>query len=144
MLSVGVGSARGSPANSRGNFTKLAFARRYILRQFSTLIVYLYLSSSRSFMFFWRPKERKAPSPAKSVITAFCSGVAGRHPSVGCYLPQTAVRSSIGDKTTRLSRNNSIAYMHRSNKFCPVSSACPAVRCDFDGAGLKILPLYAL
>ena len=52
-------------------------------------------------------------------------------------VPQTAVRSSIGDKTTRLSRNNSIAYMHRSNKFCPVSSACPAVRCDL--SSMKLL-----
>ena len=34
--------------------------------------------------------------------------------------------------------------MHRSNKFCPVSDACPAVCCDFDGAGSKILPFYAL
>ena len=90
-------------------------------------------------------KHQKRPSPAKSVITAFCSRAAGRHPSVGCYLPQTAFRSSIGDKTTRFSRNNSIAYMHRSNKFCPVSAACPAVCCDFDGAGFSFtLPLYAV
>ena len=52
-------------------------------------------------------------------------------------VPQTAVRSSIGDKTTRFSRNNSIAYMHRSNKFCPVSSACPAVCCDL--SSMKLL-----
>ena len=106
-----------------------------------------------SFVFFFKSfytcflslkKHQKRPAPAKSVITAFCSGVAGRHPSVGCYLPQTAVRSSIGDKTTRLSRNNSIAYMHRSNKFCPVSDACPAICYDFDGAGFKILQFYAL
>ena len=31
-------------------------------------------------MFFWRPKERKAPAPAKSVITAFCSRVASDIP----------------------------------------------------------------
>ena len=31
-------------------------------------------------MFFWRPKERKAPTPAKSVITAFCSRVASDIP----------------------------------------------------------------
>ena len=129
--------------NGRKNVVGLAFAHHCILLQSSTLIVHLYFSSSLSFMFFWRPKERKAPAPAKSVITAFCSGVAGRHPSVGCYLPQTAVRSSIGDKTTRFSRNNSIAYMHRSDIFYPVSDACPAVCCDFDGAGFSlILPLY--
>ena len=34
--------------------------------------------------------------------------------------------------------------MHRSNKFCPVSDACPAICCDFDGAGFKILQFYAL
>ena len=122
------------------NSVGIAFAHHYISRQSPTLIVHLYFSSSLSFIYFRRAKVAKRPSPAKSVITAFCSRVAGRHPSVGRYLPQTAVRSSIGDKTTRFSRNNSIAYMHRSNKFCPVSSACPAVRCDFDGAGLKILP----
>ena len=26
--------------------------------------------------------------------------------------------------------------MHHSDKFCPVSDACPAVCCDFDGAGV--------
>ena len=34
--------------------------------------------------------------------------------------------------------------MHRSNKFCPVSDAYPAICCDFDGAGFKILQFYAL
>ena len=116
---------------------------RFCLLLYSTAVINLDCSlifcSSLSIMSFGRPKGPKGPAPAKSVIKAFCSGVAGRHPSVGCYLPQTAVRSSIGDKTTRFSRNNSIVYMHRSNKFCPVSDACPAVCCDFDGAGFKIL-----
>ena len=58
----------------------LAFAYYCILRQSSTLIIHLYFSSSLSFMFFWRPKERKAPAPAKSVITAFCSRVASDIP----------------------------------------------------------------
>ncbi|MBQ2126356.1 MAG: hypothetical protein II198_01730, partial [Bacteroidaceae bacterium] len=88
-------------------------------------------------------ESSKAPGTGKISHNSLLLASRKRHPSAGCYLPQTAVRSSIGDKTTRFSRNNSIAYMHRSNKFCPVSSACPAVRCDFDGAGLKILPLYA-
>ena len=35
--------------------------------------------------------------------------------------------------------------MHRSNKFSPVSDACPAVCCDFDGAGFSFtLPLYVV
>ena len=33
-------------------------------------------------MFFWRPKERKAPAHLKSSPPFLCSGVAGRHPSV--------------------------------------------------------------
>ena len=44
-------------------------------------------SSSRSFMFFWRPKERKAPANGKSSPPFLCSGVAGRHPSVKKVLP---------------------------------------------------------
>ena len=66
--------------NGRKNVVGLAFAHHCILRQSSTLIVHLYFSSSLSFMFFWRPKERKAPAPAKSVITAFCSRVASDIP----------------------------------------------------------------
>ena len=35
--------------------------------------------------------------------------------------------------------------MHRSNKFCPISAACPAVCCDFDSAGFYLtLPLQAV
>ena len=156
--------------NGRKNVVGLAFAHHCILRQSSTLIVHLYFSSSLSFMFFWRPKERKAPAPAKHCLRRILAALVDksssklgilltgtrihnsllltsrkRHPSVGCYLPQTAVRSSIGDKTTRFSRNNSIAYMHRSDIFYPVSDACPAVCCDFDGAGFSfILPLYTI
>ena len=40
----------------------------------------LVFSSSLSFMFFWWPKERKAPALAKSVTTAFCSRVASDIP----------------------------------------------------------------
>ena len=54
----------------------IAFARRFILRRFSTLIVHFNFSSSRSFMFFWRPKERKAPAHGKSSRHLLCSGVA--------------------------------------------------------------------
>ena len=36
----------------------------------------LVFSSSRSFMFFWRPKERKAPAHGKSSRHLLCSGVA--------------------------------------------------------------------
>ena len=46
----------------------------------SNLYRSLVLNSSLSFMFFWRPKERKAPAPAKSVITDFCSRVASDIP----------------------------------------------------------------
>ena len=103
----------GSPTNSRGIFTKLAFARCDILQQSSTLIVYLYFSSSLSLLTFRRAKSYKSArhqqsiafgeswlrslikvqvnltfnSLAQEFITAFCSGVAVRHPSVGCYLP---------------------------------------------------------
>ena len=47
----------------------------------------LVFSSSLSFMFFWWPKERKAPALAKSVTTAFCSRVASDVPrlAVVCH-----------------------------------------------------------
>ena len=110
----------------------------------SNLNCSLVFSSSLSFIYFRRAKVAKRPAPAKSVITAFCSRVASDIPRPAVICRKQLFVSSIGDKTTRFSRNNSITYMHRSNKFCPVSAACPAVRCDFDGAGFKILPLYAL
>ena len=50
----------GSPTNSRGIFTKLAFARCDILQQSSTLIVYLYFSSSLSLLTFRRSKSYKS------------------------------------------------------------------------------------
>ena len=55
----------------------------------------LVFSSSRSFMFFWRPKERKAPALAKSVTTAFCSRVASDIPrlAVVCH-KQLSVQTS--------------------------------------------------
>ena len=55
----------------------------------------LVFSSSRSFMFFWRPKERKAPAQAKLVTTAFCSRVASDIPrsAVVCH-KQLSVRAS--------------------------------------------------
>ena len=59
-----------------------------------------------------------------------------QHPSVGCCLPFTAYRTSIGGKWTRFSRNNNNAKMHRSNIICPISDACTAVHCYLDGAGL--------
>ena len=126
------------------NSVGIAFAHHYISRQSPTLIVHLYFLQVFLYVLFVAQKAPKTPGTGKISHNSLLLASHKRHPSAGCYLPQTAVRSSIGDKTTRLSRNNSITYMHRSNKFCPVSSACTAVRCDFDGAGLKILPLYAL
>ena len=63
-----------------------------------------------------------------------------QHPSVGCCLPFTAYRTSIGGKWTRFSRNNNNTKMHRSNIICPIPEACTAVHCYLDGAGfiLKI------
>ena len=59
-----------------------------------------------------------------------------QHPSVGCCLPFTAYRTSIGYKWTRFSRKNNNTKIHRSNIICPISDACTAVRCYLDGAGL--------
>ena len=59
-----------------------------------------------------------------------------QHPSVGCCLPFTAYRTSIGNKWTRFSRKNNNTKIHRSNIICPISDACTAVRCYLDGAGL--------
>ena len=67
-----------------------------------------------------------------------------QHPSVGCSLPLTAFRTSLGGKWTRFSRNNSNTKIHRSNIIYPVSDACTAVRCYLDGAGFVWeLPLCA-
>ena len=77
--------------------------------------------SSLSFMFFWRPKEPKAPSPAKHclrrILAAFVDKSSSklgflltgtrihnsllltsrkRHPSVGCCLPLKAARCHSG------------------------------------------------
>ena len=62
------------------NSVGIAFAHHYISRQSPTLIVHLYFSSSLSFIYFRRAKVAKRPSPAKSVITAFCSRVASDIP----------------------------------------------------------------
>ena len=58
-----------------------------------------------------------------------------QHPSVGCCLPFTAYRTSIGGKWTRFSRNNNNTKMHRSNIICPIYDACTAVHCYLDHAG---------
>ena len=68
--------------NGRKNVVGLAFAHHCILRQSSTLIIHLYFSSSLSFMFFWRPKERKAPAHGKISQALLCSGIAVQYPLV--------------------------------------------------------------
>ena len=62
------------------NSVGIAFAHHYISRQSPTLIVHFNFSSSFSFIYFRRAKVAKRPSPAKSVITAFCSRVASDIP----------------------------------------------------------------
>ena len=61
----------------------------------SNLNCSLVFSSSLSFMFFWWPKERKAPALAKSVTTAFCSRVASDIPRLAViYHKQLFVQAS--------------------------------------------------
>ena len=91
----------------------------------STSILLLKFVSSLSFMFFWRPKEPKAPSPALGLLRLttppfshpvrcklrlhYARLTAGgivdlqskftsrkRHPSVGCCLPLKAIRCHSG------------------------------------------------
>ena len=59
----------------------------YYTAVFNLNCLHIFFFKSFSLNFSSREKLQKRPSPAKSVITAFCSGVAVRHPSVGCYLP---------------------------------------------------------
>ena len=93
------------------NSVGIAFAHHYILQQSSTLIVHFNFSSSRSFMFFWRPKERKAPAHLKSSPPFLCSGVAGRHPSV----KPGAKAHSFGELKLILSKFG--CTQHSANKF---------------------------
>ena len=114
-------------------------------RSFSTLTVHLYSSSGLSLSTFCHSKSCKNTRHMQNQSQLPFLTSRKRHPSVGCYFPQTAFRSSIGDKTTRFSRNNSNAAMQRSNIFCPVSAACPAVCCNFESAGFYLtLPSYAV
>ncbi|MBR6662369.1 MAG: hypothetical protein IKL34_03975, partial [Alistipes sp.] len=52
-------------------------------------------------------KEQKRPARAKISHNSLLLMSRKRHPSFGCCLSQTAFRSTIGDKRTRFSRNNS-------------------------------------
>ena len=117
----------------------------YILLQSSTLIVHLYFSSSLSFMFFWRPKERKAPAHLKSSPPFLCSGVAGRHPSVKKVLPLEPFCWFLGDAdlpqlVTRQGERltSGRTYLSLNPKITRVQVV------SFNGAGFSlILPLYA-
>ena len=61
----------GSPANYRGQ--KLAFARRQILQQSSTLIVHLYFSSTLSFCTFLKKYQKQGSRVRHSVLPLFKS-----------------------------------------------------------------------
>ena len=52
-------------------------------------------------------KEQKRPAHAKISHNSLLLTSRKRHPSFACCLAQTAFRSTIGDKRTRFSRNNS-------------------------------------
>ena len=112
-----------------------AFARHCVLWQSLTFIVQLYFLRVVLSLLFIAWKVAKAPVTGKISHNSLLLTSRKRHPSVGCCLPQTAFRSSIGDKTTRFSRNNSNVHIHRSDKFCPIPAAWTAGCCDFDDAG---------
>ena len=107
------------------------------------LFTYIFFKSfSLNFFIAWK-SCKKRPSPAKSVITAFCSRVAGRHPSVGCYLPTNPFILFLGGaELLQLATR----YSERLTSSQTVLATCSKNRmgfvCDFDGAGFSlILPL---
>ena len=80
-------------------------------------------------MFFWRPKERKAPAHGKSSPPFLCSGVAGRHPSVKKVLPLEPFCWFWGDAdlpqlVTRQGEHLTSGRTFTSCKFCCTRSAC--------------------
>ena len=92
----------------------------------------LVFSSSRSFMFFWRPKERKAPAHLKPSPPFLCSGVAGRHPSVKKVLPLEPFCWFLGDAdlpqlVTRQGEHLTSGRTFTSCKFCCTRCACKQV-----------------
>ena len=115
---------------------KLAFARRQILQQSSTLIVHLYFSSSLSFCTFLKKYQKQGSRVRHSVLPLFtnciiiscCNILQSVHTS-----PLAACRNAWGGK-------NSL----RSNIMPPVSKHCSAAlyasqRCPLD----KLLMLAA-
>ena len=57
-----------------------------------------YFKSFSHYFFVARKSNQKAPVTGKISHNSLLLASRKRHPSVGCYLPQTAIRSSIGDK----------------------------------------------
>ena len=83
-------------------------------------------------MFFWRPKERKAPAHLKSSPPFLCSGVAGRHPSVKKVLPLEPFCWFLGDAdlpqlVTRQGEHLTSGRTFTSCKFCCTRCACKQV-----------------
>ena len=66
-------SSCGSPAKVGGGGKKLAFARRQILQQSSTLIVHLYFSSTLSFCTFLKKYQKQGSRVRHSVLPLFKS-----------------------------------------------------------------------
>ena len=100
---------------------KLAFARRQILQQSSTLIVHLYFSSTLSFCTFLKKYQKQGSRVRHSVLPLFTNCI-----SISCCnilqsvhtSPLAACRNTWGGK-------NSL----RSNIMPPVSKHCSAARC---------------
>ena len=74
---------------------KLAFARRQILQQFSTLIVHLYFSSTLSLCTFLK-KVPKTWAAVSGIRCFLCSRVALRHLSVGAHLAARCLSQCLG------------------------------------------------
>ena len=102
-------------------------------------------NSSLSFMFFWRPKERKAPARGKPSLTVLCSGVASnilqsnRHCHLNLSVDFWVMRTS--------SVSHSLISEHLTSgrtflSLNPKINRLQAV--SFNGAGVStISPLYA-
>ena len=109
----------GSPANYRGQ--KLAFARRQILQQSSTLIVHLYFLQVVLSVLFLKKYQKRGSRVRHSVLPLFTNCI-----SISCCnilqsvhtSPLAACRNAWGGK-------NSL----RSNIMPPVSKHCSAAHC---------------
>ena len=97
-------------------------------------------------MFFWRPKERKAPAHGKSSQALLCSGIAVQYPLVEKPLPLEPFCWFLGDADLPQLVTRQGEHLTSGRTFLSLIPKITRVQVvSFNGAGFSlILPLYAL